>query len=104
MLLNRIDKTASKLAATLAQLRLERGISQLQLADEAGVKASVVHRAERGMDARLSTWIKLFDGLGYRLLFETTETCEEAGALLAEEAERRKERRLAGLLASKNLA
>ncbi|MCX5794290.1 MAG: helix-turn-helix transcriptional regulator [Elusimicrobia bacterium] len=48
------------MATSLKELRLDRGISQRQLADQAGVNASVVHRAERGEDAKLSTWGKLF--------------------------------------------
>jgi len=81
------------MAALLRRLRLERRISQLQLADEARVNASVVHRAERGCDCRLSTWNKLFDGLGYRLLFDVNEDCEEAEELLSSEAAARRERR-----------
>lgn len=68
-----------------------------QLADEAGVNSSIVSRAESGEDAKLSTWAKLFDGLGYRLDWEVSELCEEASALLSEEDERRRERRQAGL-------
>jgi transcriptional regulator with XRE-family HTH domain len=88
-------------AALLSSLRRERGISQLQLADEAGVNASVVLRAERGGDAKLSTWEKLFDGLGYAVRFEVQEQCEEAGDLLAEEAYRRESARREGLCAGK---
>ena len=90
------------MAALLRQLRQERRISQLQLADGAGVNVSVVHRAERGQDARLSTWRKLFAGLGYRLLIDTAELSEEAGDLLIEEGDRRREKRLEGLCAGKN--
>lgn len=85
------------LAALLKELREQRGISQLQLADEAGVNSSVVHRAERGGDAKLSTWHKLFTGLGYELRVEMTELSEEVGDLLAEEAERRHQNQLEGL-------
>jgi transcriptional regulator with XRE-family HTH domain len=85
------------MAALLRKLRQERGISQLQLAQEARVNPSVVHRAERGKDARLSTWDKLFEGLGYRLLIDVTETSEEAADLLTEEADRRREKIWRGL-------
>ena len=85
--------SAAQLAALLKRLREERRISQLQLADHAGVNASVVNRAERGRDARLSTWKKLFEGLGHRLLFDTEETSEEAADLLSEEAAARRQRR-----------
>lgn len=87
------ESAVSRLAALLKELRQERGISQRQLADHAGVHASVVNRAERGADAKLSTWDKLFQGLGYRLLWKTTELSEEAADLLGEEADRRLERR-----------
>jgi transcriptional regulator with XRE-family HTH domain len=86
-----------RLAALLYRLRRERGISLLQLADEAGVSVSVVHGAELERDARLSTWEKLFAGLGYRLEFEAMEEAEEIADLLAEEADRREERRRDGL-------
>lgn len=88
-------------AALLSALRRDRGVSQLQLADEAGVNASVVLRAERGADAKLSTWEKLFGGLGYELRFDLIEQCEEAGDLLSEEAGRRWSRRNDGLCAGK---
>ena len=85
----------------LRGLRQERRISQRQLADDIGVDSSLVSRVERGQDARLSTWAKLFEGLGYRLKLKTQELCEEAGDLLSEEAERREERRRDGLCAGK---
>ena len=50
--------------------------------DEAGVNPALVNRVERGRDARLSTWAKLFEGLGYR--FAATELCEEAADLLGQ--------------------
>ena len=90
----------NRLAELLKRLRMERGISQLQLADTAGVNRSVVSRAERGQDARLSTWIRLFEGAGHRLLFDTIELSEEAAGLHSEEAERRRDRRRWGLLKS----
>ena len=54
----------SRMSLLLKRLRQDRGISQLQLANEARVNPSVVNRAERGADAKLSTWEKLFGGLG----------------------------------------
>lgn len=89
------DDAANRLAALLKRLRLDRRISQLHLADQAGVHASVVHRAERGGNARLATWSALFDGLGYRLIFDVEELCEEEGDLLSAEAAARQARRLA---------
>jgi transcriptional regulator with XRE-family HTH domain len=95
------EEAVLKAASLLKELRHERGISQRQLADEAGVNPAQVNRVERGRDARLSTWARLFEGLGYRLTLETAELCEEAPELLAEEAERRRERRLEGLCTGK---
>ncbi len=89
------------MAALLKRLRGERGISQLQLANFAGVNASIVNRAERGRDARLSTWEKLFTGLGWHLLLDATELSEEAADLHLDEALRRRERRREGLCVGK---
>lgn len=95
------ENAVDRMSALLKRLRRERGISQLQLADFAGVNASVVNRAERGLDAKLSTWDKLFESLGWRLLFDATETSEEGAEILREEAERRRARRWDGLCAGK---
>ncbi|MCR4294208.1 MAG: helix-turn-helix domain-containing protein [Elusimicrobia bacterium] len=93
-----------RLGDLLSALRRRRGISQLQLADEAGVNSSVVSRAERGGDALSSTWEKLFLGLGHRLSFDTEELAEECADILAEEAARRRERRREGLLKARRHA
>ena len=95
------ESAVLRMSLLLRHLRQDRGISQLQLADQAGVNPSVVNRAERGMDARLSTWEKLFEGLGYYLHLETMEMSEEAADLLTEEAELRRERRRQGLCSGK---
>jgi transcriptional regulator with XRE-family HTH domain len=87
-----------RMAKLLRTRRRECGISQRQLADQAGVNVSVVSRAEHGGDAKLGTWDTLFGGLGDVLLFNTLESSEEACALNMEEAERRILRRLDGLL------
>ena len=92
-----IESAVSRMASLLKQLRLDRRISLLQLADEAGVDASVVYRAERGENAKLATWEKLFEGLGYRLLIDATELSEESDELLSEEASRRRENQRLGL-------
>ena len=88
-------------AHQLGWLRLHRGVSQLQLADAAGLTASAVNRVEAGSDARLSTWLRLFSALGVEPVFLPFPTCEEATDLLLEERHRRRERRLAGLCAGK---
>lgn len=85
----------------LRELRIERQVSQNQLADAAGVNVSQISRVEAGRDAQLSTVLKIYNGLGYRARFELQEICEESGELLSEEAERRRERREDGLLTGK---
>lgn len=92
---------ARRLAEELGRRRRERGMSQLHLADSAGVNPSVVSRAERGRDARVTTWEKLFDGLGYHLHIGTREQCEESVDFLLEEADLRRERRNEGLCTGK---
>ena len=96
-----LENAVSRLAARLRQLRQERGISLRQLADSAGVNPSVVSRVERGGDAKLTTWDRLFEGLGYGLLWEATELAEDIPDLLSEEADRRRERRQEGLCVGK---
>ena len=92
------------MAKLLERLRRERRVSQLQLADFAGVNSSVVNRAERGANVSCETWDRLFASLGYRLLFDVEELSEEAADVLAEEAERRRERRREGLLKARRHA
>ena len=91
-------RQVAETGALLRELRLERRISQNQLADEAGVNVSQISRVEAGQDGRLSTLLRIFDGLGYRARFDYLEVCDEAGDLLSEESWRRHERRAAGLL------
>ncbi|MBI4375024.1 MAG: helix-turn-helix transcriptional regulator [Elusimicrobia bacterium] len=96
-----LKPAAHRMARLLAELRDERRISRRQLADQAGVNVSVVSRAERGMNAKIATWDSLFKALGYHLLIDAIELCEEAADLLSEEAELRQERRLWGLCTGK---
>lgn len=93
------DTAVDRAAALLKKLREERRVSQRVLADFARVRPSVVSRAERGGDAKLGNWDRMFAALGHRLLFDTTETSEEAEDLLREEDLRRRERRREGFLA-----
>jgi transcriptional regulator with XRE-family HTH domain len=95
------ESAARRFAKLLRKLRVERGMSMKHLADEAGLHPSAVTRAETGKDACLSTWEKLFFGLGYELLPETQEYAEEVGELLQDEAQRRQDRILDGLCAGK---
>lgn len=80
-------------ASRLADLRDKRRISRNLLADEARLNVSQIWRAEKGQDIRLSTLLKLLDGLGYRFELDLQEICEEAGDLLSDEKRRRDERR-----------
>ena len=88
-------------AARLRGLRIERRISRKQLADEAGLNVSQVSRVETGQDARISTLLKIYSGLGFAFELELQEICEEAGDLLEKESWRREARRDAGLLTGK---
>ena len=89
---------AERLPMLLREMRTERRVSMRVLADSAGVDASVVSRVERGQDAFLSTWEALFEGLGYRLELETTESSEEGPVLPVEESDARRERRREGFI------
>lgn len=95
------EKIVASAARLLRETRLERGISQRQLADTAGVNPAVVNRVERGRDARLSTYAKLFAGLGFAARLRLEDWGEEGAAFLSEEAGRRRERRLEGLCTGK---
>lgn len=52
----------------LRRLRLRFHLNRKQLAAKAGVSASLVGRAEKGADVRLSTLMRLYAALGCRLL------------------------------------
>lgn len=52
----------------LRRLRIRFGLNGKQLAAKAGVSASLVSRAEKGADIRLSTLRKLYAALGCCLL------------------------------------
>ena len=93
------ENATARMASLLKQRRLELRLSQRHLADSAGVSPSVVSRAERGGEALLSTWEKLFCGLGEYLEFDSTRYSEDAEVLLAEEREARRKRRFEGLMA-----
>jgi transcriptional regulator with XRE-family HTH domain len=93
------ENATTRMAALLKQRRLELRVSQRHLADSAGVSPSVVSRAERGGEALLSTWEKLFSGLGERLELDSTRASDDVEGLLVEEGEARRERRYQGLLA-----
>src|SRR5665213_1008210 len=52
----------------LRRLRLRFHLNRKQLAAKAGVSASLIGRAEKGADVRLSTLVKIYGALGCRLL------------------------------------
>ncbi|MFA6315827.1 MAG: helix-turn-helix domain-containing protein [Elusimicrobiota bacterium] len=52
----------------LRRMRIRFGLNRKQLAAKAGVSASLVGRAEKGADSRLSTLRRLYAALGCRLL------------------------------------
>ena len=93
--------SVTRLRTLLHEARIKRDISMRVLADSSGLNVSSVSRIEGGQDALLSTWVKLFEGLGYRIQLDAYEESEEGPDFPAEEAERRRERRLEGLCAGK---
>lgn len=52
----------------LRRLRIRFGLNRKQLAAKAGVSASLIGRAEKGADVRLSTLRKIYAAVGCRLL------------------------------------
>jgi transcriptional regulator with XRE-family HTH domain len=95
------ENSIARAARQLRALRQDLGLSQRHLADSAGLNPSLVNRVEKGRDARLSTWIKLFEGLGYGVSFATFELDDEGTEFLKEDSENRKERRRQGLCTGK---
>ncbi|MCM2305293.1 MAG: helix-turn-helix domain-containing protein [Elusimicrobia bacterium] len=63
------------LSEFLRRLRIRFGLKRKELAAKAGVSASLIGRAEKGADVRLSTLRKIYAAVGCRLL------CVPAGAL-----------------------
>ncbi|MFW5452441.1 helix-turn-helix transcriptional regulator [Thioalkalivibrio sulfidiphilus] len=58
------DAVLAELGERLARLRIGRGLTQAQLADEAGVGKRTVERAEAGHSVQLVTLVRLFRVLG----------------------------------------
>ena len=54
----------AELGSRLARTRLERNITQAQLAEEAGIGVATLERMERGESARLSSLIRVLRALG----------------------------------------
>jgi hypothetical protein len=91
-----------RLAALLTESRERLSLSRRHMADAAHVHWSIAYRAERGEDLRLSTWEKLFAGLGYRLEWRLQEWDEEYPDVLIAQADDRRRRREEGLWTGKN--
>jgi hypothetical protein len=90
-------RVSKRLAWLLYERRNKFGASQRQVADFCALHSSVVSRLERGGDARISTWIKIFGSLGCRFTFEMEESCDDNEEFHRDEALMRKERRAEGL-------
>ena len=54
----------TELGARMARLRKARGLTQVELADEAGIGIATLRRIEGGQDSQMETWIKLLKPLG----------------------------------------
>ena len=53
----------AELGARLARLRKQRGLTQEDLAQEAGLGVATLRRLEDGKDARLGSWLRLLKAL-----------------------------------------
>lgn len=95
----RYKTVSAELARQLRKWRGERRSSQRVLAGFVGLDHSVVARAEKGLDARISTWETLFGALGCRLVITIEEEAgaEECEDYLLHETDRRHWRRVDGL-------
>ena len=80
----------------LRVMRSSRRVSQRHLAAESGVSQAIISRLERGADARLATWQRLFTALGFDAILLPRPSCEDAEDLIKDENERRKDRAAAG--------
>ncbi|HEY7952211.1 MAG TPA: helix-turn-helix transcriptional regulator [Solirubrobacteraceae bacterium] len=58
------EATLAELGARLERTRLERNLTQRELADEAGVERKALQRLEAGQPVRLSTFIRVLRVLG----------------------------------------
>lgn len=62
------DFASWPLPEVLRRLRIRFGLNRKQLAAKAGVSASLVGRAEKGADVRVSTLRKIYAAVGCRML------------------------------------
>lgn len=61
----------TEIGIRIASLRLERNLTQAQLADRAGVSKSTVERIEDGNTAQFSSFIRVVRALGLLSQFES---------------------------------
>lgn len=54
----------AELGLRLARLRLDRNLSQDDLAREAGVSKRTLHRMEHGHSAQMTNWVRVLRALG----------------------------------------
>jgi transcriptional regulator with XRE-family HTH domain len=53
-----------ELGGRLAQVRKQRGFTQVELAQQAGIGVATLRRIEDGQDAQIGSWLKLLGTLG----------------------------------------
>lgn len=53
-----------ELGRRLAQIRKQHGLTQAELADEAGIGIATLRRIEGGQDSQVESWLKLLKALG----------------------------------------
>ncbi len=62
--LNSDKRVLDEIGARIARTRLERNVSQEQLATEAGVSKSTVERLEAGREVRMASFVRVLRALG----------------------------------------
>ena len=95
----RKETNACRLGRLLREWRGKRRTSRRVLAEFAGVSHTSFARAERGADARVSTWERLFEALGCRLVLtvEEADGADDCEDYLLHETDRRLGRRLSSI-------
>lgn len=78
--------------AQLAAVRRHLRVSGRHLAEVSGVDQSTISRLERGADARLETWRKLFSALGCEVILLPLSQCEDTQDFLQHQETERQER------------